>query len=60
MKIQTQPGNSEPMEDLNQRETIGQDLQTQMFQFNQLKKKVLPTEEEQNSQSINAQSQARK
>ena len=48
------------MEDLIQRETIGQDLQIQMFQFNQLKKKVLPTEEEQNSQSINAQSQARK
>ena len=47
------------MEDLIQRETIGQDLQTQMFLFSQQMKKLLPMEEQQDSQLMIAQNQVR-
>jgi len=58
--IQTQLGNSVLTEDLTQRETTGQDQQTQMFQSSQLRKVDSPTEEEQNSQKTNVQNPVRK
>lgn len=58
--IQTHHGNSVLTEDLTQRETIGLDQRTQMFQSSQLRKVDSPTEEEQNSQKTNVQNPVRK